>query len=77
MAEKFGQARSRSDRSGRARDSGPTSRSKDTSGTGADNFVKRFDANSYLYITKAMDYFDLLDRKEDPEVFKGLERRSW
>lgn len=37
-----------------------------------DNFVKRFDANSYLYITKAIDYFNLLNGHNLGSVFKGL-----
>jgi homoserine O-acetyltransferase len=40
-----------------------------------DNFVKRFDANSYLYITKAIDYFNILNEKNIHEVFKGLKAK--
>jgi homoserine O-acetyltransferase len=39
-----------------------------------DAFVKRFDANSYLYITKAMDYFDLAAGFES--LAQALERAT-
>lgn len=40
-----------------------------------DNFVKRFDANSYLYITKALDYFDLHNGRGLNQVLKGVTAR--
>jgi homoserine O-acetyltransferase len=40
------------------------------------SFVERFDANSYLYITKAMDYFDLrADHGSLVEAFSGVQGR--
>ena len=35
------------------------------------SFVKRFDANSYLFVTKAVDYFDMLGGKGLKELLKG------
>jgi homoserine O-acetyltransferase len=45
-------------------------------------FTTRFDANSYLYITRAMSYFDLIEEKFGPgsgallaDVFAGTDSR--
>lgn len=40
-----------------------------------DSFIKRFDANSYLYITKAMDNFDASQDKPFHEVLKGIKAK--
>lgn len=37
-----------------------------------EKFVKRFDANSYLYITKAMDYFDLPQKYGNGDLKKAF-----
>ncbi len=37
-----------------------------------EKFVQRFDANSYLYITKAMDYFDLPQKYGNGDIKKAF-----
>lgn len=37
-----------------------------------DSFVQRFDANSYLYLSKALDYFDLSEGKPLVECFSKV-----
>lgn len=38
----------------------------------SDSFVQRFDANSYLYLSKALDYFDLSEGKDLTNVLKKV-----
>ncbi|MDP8212140.1 MAG: homoserine O-acetyltransferase [Candidatus Zapsychrus exili] len=37
-----------------------------------DSFVQRFDANSWLYISKALDYFNLKEKTKLSNVFKDV-----
>lgn len=39
------------------------------------NFIKRFDPNTYLYITKAIDYFDLSNGKGLAAALAGIKAR--
>lgn len=39
-------------------------------------FVKRFDANSVLYITKAADYFDMIDRSGQKKSLRDLDQAA-
>jgi homoserine O-acetyltransferase len=39
-----------------------------------ESFVKRFDANCYLYITRAMDYFDIAGQYGEGSLRKALEK---
>lgn len=39
------------------------------------NFVKRFDPNSYLYITKAMNMYDMLDGRRAADVLGNVRAR--
>ncbi len=39
------------------------------------SFVQRFDANSYLYLSKALDYFDLSEDQDLMTVFKKLQAK--
>jgi homoserine O-acetyltransferase len=40
-----------------------------------DSFIKRFDPNSYLYVTKAIDYFDLSNGNGLQSFLKGVKTR--
>jgi len=39
------------------------------------SFVQRFDANSYLYLSKALDYFDLSEGSDLVGAFKGVKNK--
>jgi len=72
MAEKFGR---RLSQNGKSRKFSIDFEVEEYLHNRGDHFVKRFDANSYLYITKAIDSFDVSRGKELYGVFKGIKAK--
>ena len=52
-----------------------SSRSRATCATRPSSFVKRFDANTYLYTSRALTYFDLARQHGDGSLAQALEGR--
>lgn len=71
MQEKFGRLRKGKDDKAVFRPSFEVEHYLDYQGI---SFVRRFDANSYLYITTAIDNFDLVSSMIGPERFRGENR---
>lgn len=71
MQEKFGRARKDKDQKVVFRPSFEVEHYLDYQGI---SFVRRFDANSYLYITNAIDNFDLVASLSSPRRFRGESR---
>jgi homoserine O-acetyltransferase len=72
MAEKFGR---RPSQNGKPRKFSIDFEVEEYLHNRGDHFVKRFDANTYLYITKAIDSFDVSKGKNLYEVFKGIKAK--
>jgi len=74
MAEKFGR-RQKNNNDGRLHPFSMGFEVEEYLQNRGDHFVKRFDANSYLYITRAIDSFDASRGKELHEVFRGIKAK--
>jgi homoserine O-acetyltransferase/O-succinyltransferase len=72
MAEKFGRRHGRNGKPHKFSDGFEVEEYLHNRG---DNFIKRFDPNTYLYITKAIDTFDVSRGKPLYDVFKGIETK--
>lgn len=59
MQKKFGRVQQGQESVGPSMDNSPNYQVESYLNHQGDTFTKRFDANSYLYVTKAVDYFDL------------------